>query len=127
MRRSALQNLGGARRFLERHHRHADEAIGVLSYQVIHALVVKFRSGFAMRAAEPVAETVGIRFQSSHLNLALIHDFEMSLDIENRRLQSMRLAAGEGKRVTASHFRYRDAEDSPWRRVSSISVGRFPA
>jgi hypothetical protein len=46
-------------------------------------------------AAEPIAEAVCIGFKRRNLDTALIHGFDMSPDVEDRRLQSMRLAAGE--------------------------------
>ena len=52
-------------------------------------------SPFALFAAEPIAEPVCIGFKRRNLDMALIHGFDMPPDVENRRLQSMRLAAGE--------------------------------
>jgi len=48
-----------------------------------------------LAAAKAVAKAVGVGFQRGDLDPALIHDFYVPCDIEDRRLQSMRLAAVE--------------------------------
>ncbi len=63
-----------------------------------------------MAAVQSVAQAVGVGFEGCQTDLALIHYFDMLFDIEDRRLQTVRLAAGERKRPTAFVLPNLDAE-----------------
>ncbi len=86
---------------LQRHHRHADEAIRPRFRQQLDAIVVEVAPTFPLLAVQSIAQAVGVGFQSRQPDLALVHDLDMFLDVEDRRLQAMRLAASERQRPTA--------------------------
>ena len=72
----ALQHLRRARRILQRHRCHADEAVGISFYQLGNAVVVNVAPVLALLAGEAIAQGRGVGFQRRHGEFGILHHFE---------------------------------------------------